>query len=342
MHLLRGAGTNGLAGMEFRSLPNAWSEDIPLVRPLLSTWRAQIDEFSHERGFDPIIDSTNQDLSYFRNRLRHELIPHLEGYNPSIRQVIWRTAEVLRGDLHLIDEIIEKAWQDCLLTEGAGYVELDRYRCSNQPLSVQRNLIRRAIASLRPGLRDINFHAVELGRKYLQASLPPAEVDLIAGLRVITEPGRLWIAEWDTQLPAGKWPQVSQQEIHLEIPGNIQIADGWQLSAEEVPIQKLAIKEIQWDKDPFLTWVSGDNIQTPLRVRSRKPGDRFQPFGLNGHSIKLSDFMINVKLPKRARRAWPLVCQDDQIIWVPGFRSAHPLRLTDKTRRVVKLHLQWG
>ena len=196
MHLLRGAGMDGLSGMVFRALPNAWSEKIPLVRPLLGVWRTQIMEYCIEQGFDPIIDSTNEDQTFFRNRIRHELIPLLENYNPSIREVLWRTAEVLQGDKELVGKAVNAAWQECLVSEGSNYVVIDPQRASQQPLSVQRHLIRRAIGSLRPGLRDIGFVTIEQVRKYFQDSQPPAELDLIAGLKLLSEPGRIWLADW--------------------------------------------------------------------------------------------------------------------------------------------------
>jgi tRNA(Ile)-lysidine synthase len=342
MHLLRGAGTSGLKGMEIRALPNAWSNDIPLVRPLLSIWREQILAYCQEKELQPINDPTNQDLTYFRNRLRHELIPILEGYNPAVRKVIWRTAEVLRGDIEVVEGVLEKAWQNCFLSEGPDYVELHRLRSNEQPLSIQRNLIRKAIARLRPGLRDITFQAVELGRHYFEASLPPAEVDLIAGLKVITEADRLWVAAWDAELPTGDWPKIKEAEASLQVPGNLQLAKGWQLSAEEVPIQEDILQEFHSNNNPFQAWVDADQLSTQLTVRSRKPGDRLYPHGMDGHSIKLADFMINVKLPKRARNNWPLVCKDEQIIWVPGFRSAHFVRITSNTKRAVHLQLKRG
>ncbi|MES0361373.1 MAG: tRNA lysidine(34) synthetase TilS, partial [Anaerolineales bacterium] len=176
MHLLRGAGMDGLSGMEFRALPNAWSEKIPLVRPLLGVWRAQIMEYCQEQGFDPIIDATNEDQTFFRNRLRHELLPILESYNPSIRKLLWRTAEVMQGDRELVNQAVDTAWQECLVSEGSNYVVIDPQRASQQSLSVQRHLIRRAIGSLRPGLRDIGFAAIEQVRKYFQDFQPPAEI----------------------------------------------------------------------------------------------------------------------------------------------------------------------
>jgi tRNA(Ile)-lysidine synthase len=61
---------------------------------------------------------------------------------------------------------------------------------------------------------------------------------------------------------------------------------------------------------------------------------------MGGKSIKLSDFMINLKIPQRARDGWPLVCLGDEIIWVPGFRQADPFCLTQETRQVVRLSLK--
>lgn len=339
MHLLRGAGSSGLRGMEFRSLPNAWSKVTPLVRPLLSTWRDQVEAYCQARDLTPLVDSTNQDVTYFRNRLRHELIPDLESYNPSIKEVIWRMAEVMRADLQLVQGAVEAAWQDCLLSDGVDYVELDRGRSSRQPLSIQRNLIRRAIASLRPGLRDISFQAVEIGRKYLHFSLPPAEVDLIAGLKLVSEADSLWVAEWDANLPLGDWPQIEQGETSLQVPGNMRLAGDWQLTADEVLVKDLDLQQVRLNEDPFQAWMDADQLNSPLLVRSRRAGDRFQPFGMAGHSVKVADFMINEKLPQRARENWPLVCDGEQIIWVPGLRSAHRVRLISRTGQAIHLRV---
>jgi tRNA(Ile)-lysidine synthase len=61
---------------------------------------------------------------------------------------------------------------------------------------------------------------------------------------------------------------------------------------------------------------------------------------MDGQSMKLQDFFVNVKLPERARRNWPIVCSKGNIAWVPGYRIAHPLRVTRKTKRVLKLQMK--
>jgi tRNA(Ile)-lysidine synthase len=73
-------------------------------------------------------------------------------------------------------------------------------------------------------------------------------------------------------------------------------------------------------------------------LRTRRPGDRFQPLGLEAGSQTVADFMINAKLPERARDGWPLLCRNGEVLWVPGLRIGHRYRLRPETGSV--LHLQ--
>jgi tRNA(Ile)-lysidine synthase len=339
MHLMRGAGLDGLSSMAFRTLPNAWSENIPLVRPLLSVWRTRIMDYCLEQGFQPILDATNLDQTFFRNRIRHELLPNLESYNPSIREVLWRTAQLLQSDKEFINQAVDSAWDECLVAEGTAYVVIDPQAASRQPVSVQRHLIRRAIANLRPGLRDIGFNAVENVRRYFHYPQPAAEIDLVAGLRLLSEPGRIWLAEWEADIPTCDWPQIGRKEIPFPVPGTIDLPNGWQFTSEKVVLTRVARNQVLENIGPYQAWIDGRSIQAPLEMRRRREGDRFLPLGMEGHSIKLSDFMINEKLPERARAGWPLVCCGDQIVWVPGYRLAQPFRITETTVEALKLRL---
>jgi tRNA(Ile)-lysidine synthase len=60
---------------------------------------------------------------------------------------------------------------------------------------------------------------------------------------------------------------------------------------------------------------------------------------MEGHSLKISDLLVNLKVPQRLRAAWPLVCAGEEIIWAPGLRQSNLARVTDKTRKVVQLAL---
>ena len=109
MHLLRGAGLSGLRGMAYRSLPNTWSQDIPLVRPLLGTWREEVLAYCHANALQPHLDSSNLDIRFYRNRLRHDLIPYLKNYNPRVHEVLWRTARVLSDDYAVLEQADRKS-----------------------------------------------------------------------------------------------------------------------------------------------------------------------------------------------------------------------------------------
>ena len=340
MHLLRGSGLDGLCGMEFYSLPHAWSKSIPLVRPLLGVWREEILAHVTQHNLQPSLDASNQDTRYYRNRLRQELIPHLEDLNPGARQRIWRMAELLREDSAVLEAQVEATWQVCCQEMGTGFVAFDASRLQIQPLAIQRRLIRRGIARLHHGLQDIDYASVERTLDFLRLPTRSKQRDLIAGLRLELGQGCLWLADWKADLPGAGWPQLkpgSQFQLHL--PGEISLPGGWLLRGEVVPVDAQVYQQATANPDPFQVWLDLERVELPLLVRARLAGDRFQPLGMNGHSLKLSDFMINRKLPRRARQGWPLVISEEQIACGPGFHPCELAAIQASTANAVHLQL---
>lgn len=340
MHLMRGSGLSGLRGMLYWSLPNAWSEDIPLVRPLLGTWREEIQDYVEEQELQPLDDPSNLDTRYYRNRLRHELIPYLQDYNPQVKKLFWRMALTLSDDYDVLTARAAQAWDVCLFDEGPDYVGFSRAGILALPMGVQRHLFRRAISHLRPDLRDIDFNAIQRGLDFVQAPSRSGECDLLAGLWLKLEGDMLWLSGFDAELPVAQWPQVlSDRTTHLPVPGMLRLKDGWMLRAEsEVNIEAGRAEAIS-NADPYLAWIDAADISLPLQVRARRAGDRFRPLGMAGHSIKLSDFLVNEKLTRRARENWPLVVSGDDIVWVVGYRPAHPFRVRADTQKIVRLNV---
>ena len=333
MHFLRGAGLAGLKGMTYRSLLSSFDPEIPIVRPLLSARRTEIEAYCIEHGLKPQFDPSNADQTYFRNRLRHALIPELENYNPRFKEVLLRTAQALQGDYAALEEVLYGAWQNCLAERGDGFFAFDREKLANVSVGLQRKLIRRAAESLQPDSRDFSFDALDRAVAFVEA---PAgkQVDFVNGLYLFTENGKIYIAAYEADLPFAQWPQVSDQ---LSVISNqCELGNGWILMIDECPLDT---GHCSLTTDNWSAWLDADLAGSRLQVRPRRAGDRFQPLGMGGQSVKLSDFFVNVKLPKRARSQWPLVCVGDEIAWVPGFRLAHPFRITGKTKRAVHLSL---
>ncbi len=339
MHFLRGAALEGLGGMAHRSLPNPWSDSIPLIRPLLGIWRTEITAYCQERGLQPVTDLSNQDITFFRNRLRHELIPYLETYNPAVRKIIWRTAQVLQGDLQVVTQAFASAWEKCIIEGGKEYIALNRENFHVYHLAIQRRLIRQAIGQLRKDIRDVNFEVINRALEFIHSGATAANIDLVAGLQLVLEAERIWIADWGIDLPGGEWPSL-EEAIRIDaLPARVELPNGWRFVADTLPLTPALRVEIQGNADGYRAWLTREAVELPLTLRHRLPGDRFSPLGMNGHLIKLSDFMINEKIPTRARDTWPLVCHAHGILWVPGYRIAHPCRVREDTREVIAMQM---
>jgi tRNA(Ile)-lysidine synthase len=139
------------------------------------------------------------------------------------------------------------------------------------------------------------------------------------------------------------WPQVAREELILPAQGEVSLEGGWKLSVTPVDSPAAAVPEALANRDPYRAWMSLDELDSPLTLRSRRRGERFRPLGMAGHSVKISEFMINMKMPARARAGWPLVCArsagGQEVVWVPGYRLGHAFRLTEKTRRAIALRV---
>lgn len=330
MHLLRGAGPAGLRGMPPRWLPNPWSASVPLLRPMLAVSRAEVLAYCREHGLAPLQDASNQDPAYFRNRLRAELLPLMEGYAPGFTRRLLQTGELVRQDLELVEGLADAAWRRCLAQRGPGYVGLQRAALLAEPPALQRALLRRAAAQLRAGGRDIGYALIEAAQAAAAAG-DGRRRDWFGGLFILTEGETVWLAQRGAQLPAA-WPQAPLAPVYIEAPGELNLG-GWRLSFTESPTPA----QPDANADRYQAWLDFDRSGAELTLRRPRPGERMRPLGLGG-SQKLSDLFVNAKLPQRARAGWPLLCKGDEIVWAPGLRLADAYRVRAGTRRA--LHAQ--
>lgn len=338
MHLLRGSGIAGLTGMDFISQNAAWDPEIPLVRPLLAFWRSETVSYCLERGLSYVTDASNQDTTFFRNRLRRELIPILETYNPQVRLALWRMSRVLARDEAVVRAAIDRAWEACHAEVKPGAVTLDLAAFQALAAELRSGVLRRAVAALLPGLRDVDFSMTGRALRFLESGAP-GQIDLLKGLRLFTEGGRLVIAFPDAPAPSD-WPQLElEEERRVDVPGWVDLPGGWRLAADWAGLEEVPDLNTKREASPWEAWLDAQALRGELSVRPPRRGDRFRPLGMAGHSVKLSDFWINHKLPRRARAAWPLVTAGDEIVWVPGFRPADFVQISENTYRLLHLRL---
>jgi len=344
MHFIRGAGLSGLKGMNYRTIIKLFDSDIPIVRPLLDIWREETIVYCAANGFRPRHDPSNASLDFFRNRLRHLLIPTLESYNPRFREVVWRTSRSLAGDHEIVAGVLDDAWKNCVAHDHADFVAFDQAALTKNPVGLQRNLIRRAMERIHPDDLDISFAALERATNFIADSNERGRMNLPKGLHLLREGAMIYVVAGDVTLPVERWPQLPDdiQTFPLKIPGQVALSGGWRLNCERWNMASLALEQARANEDPFQVWLDAKGISDALELRVRQEGDRFEPLGMDGHAVKISDFFINVKLPQRARDRWPLLCMGEKVVWVPGYRPAHPFRLTESTRQALYFSMTRG
>lgn len=338
LHILRGAGGHGLQGMSPRLLPSPWSEAIPLIRPLLACWKEELLAYCAEHSLDFREDETNLDPAYRRNAIRHGILPALADYNPQIKQALWRLAQIARDEQEVIEGAAEAAVQTCITSRSAETVGIDAAAFRGQPAALQRLVLRRAFASLRPGAADLDFAAVERARTAVLQQGHAGQVDLVHGLRLEMLGPLVRLVTWEGAAEAN-WPQASAL-IPIEPGGLVDLGRGWVLDCQPAALTAALRQAVHDNSDPFQAWVDAEAIDGPLALKPRWAGARFQPFGMAAGSQKISDVMINHKIPRPARAGWPLVCAGPLIVWAPGMGTAHVCRVTTATVQVLHFTLR--
>ena len=358
MHLLRGSGLAGLRGMSYRHILPVWDASIPVVRPLLDNWREETHGYCHAHKLMPVEDASNQNDVYFRNRLRHQLIPTLETYNLQWRQVMLRTSRVLAGDYAIIEAETERNWAE-VAHSGEGYVVFNRNALLLLLPGLQRNLIRHAVGLLRPGLRDLGLETVDRILAFAQFPTRSRKLEIYGGLNLRVEGESLYLEIHAATLSGKEWPQIpGGYQAELPVPGEILLPGDWMISSAIQSSSDLIAESFRSNASAstprdisqgneiimrnYEGWIDADMVSLPLVVRRHRSGERWSPLGMASGSIKLSDFFINNRLPQPAREGWPVVCSGDEVAWLPGFRPGQAFRVREETRRVIHLRMKKG
>jgi tRNA(Ile)-lysidine synthase len=350
MHFLRGSGAAGLRGMlprtpldQYRLIqPEANGQDgslsspdlrgaavshLHLVRPLLAISRAEIEAYCAKYRLAPRTDRSNEDMTFFRNRLRYELLPLLETYNPGIRQVLAHTAEVLAGDHEVLRGEVEETWTALVSAEGPDEVRFYLTVWRDLPLGLQRATLREAVHRLRHSVRDINWEHIERAVWLARGGHTGQAATLAAGLELQIGYDSLRVAGEGTARQVDL-PQLSGPLI-LCAPGVTELGSGWQVSVHRLRRDEAPDDFV--DADPWAAYLDADAVGDALILRPRAPGDRFCPLGLAGHGVKLNEFMIDAKIHRDARSGWPLLIGRGGIAWVCGLRLAQQVALGPDT-----------
>ena len=299
---LRGSGTAGLAGIRPVTANG-------FVRPLIEVDRAGIEHYLRQRDIPWREDSSNRQLDFARNRIRHELLPKLaRDWNPALTETLARTAEWAQAEESWWDREITRIAERALLP-GRGFVLLKVGDMAELPLAVARRLVRRAVERAKGDLRSIGFEHIEA----------------ILALAGSTEgSGRLQVPGLDVYR-SFEWVRFAKPGLDtlenrnfrllLAVPGTVEVPG----STTVIHLEVMNSTEGGYNKDVGrLDWA---RLAGTLELRNWRPGDQYCPAGHHG-PVKIKTLFQESRIPLWERRNWPVIARGNEIIWVRLFGPA--------------------
>lgn len=339
LNLVRGAGAAGLSGILARR--------GAIIRPLIESSHADILAYLQTHKLPWREDPSNRDLRFLRNRIRHRLLPELETLNPAARRVLRRTLYALGEEHAALEWAAEKILGRAELHAGEG-LSWTRERLLPAPVGLRLAWYRRQIERWQGHVQGFSqAHLLALDA-LVSGPKPQAEIHLPSGLRARRSYEKIELA------PAQAAPTLPPAtELRLPVPGRV----NWPLApGQSAGITARLISQapnfsrprpqpqtegdLQRRLGHCQAWLDPRRLSAALVIRRFRPGDRIQPLGLKGRR-KLKDIFMELKLPSRLRRTWPVLVSGSEIVWVPGYRIARRFQVRPDCRRPLRLDFRW-
>lgn len=328
-HIARGTGLRGLRGMR-PARPLSPAGRVRLVRPLVGFRRAEIIDFLQCRHIAYRLDESNRNLTYTRNRIRHELLPLLtEFINPRATEALLRLGEQARWAEEFLQEVAGRSLEAATLRRTEDELVLARNALAERPRIVRFEVIRQAVAGFGLGERNVGFSHLASVSDLLAAPRGSGAVELPDGLRVRRELDHL---VFSVAAPDNDEPPLPEQAV--TVPGATAVpGTAWVIETQVTLVGPDATRT-PWPGSPGEECLDFDRLALPLVVRGARAGDRFMPLGAPGHK-KVSDFFVDQRIPPRARRRTPILCDRRGPLWVIPFRIDERAKVTDRTARLL-------
>jgi tRNA(Ile)-lysidine synthase len=326
MRLLRGSGREGLSGIPPARELKPGSR-VKIIRPLIEATREAIERYLKQNRIKTRLDASNIESVYLRNRIRLKLLPLLAKYNPNIKSVLIRTAQVLGEEDRYLERIVDKHLKRIVKKES-GRVTLGIIKLSSLSLPIQRRILRESLRVVKGDRFDIQLSHIDDIIGLLKAR-GKASLDLPGNILVTKEYRRL-------SLGFKKEKKVPPFKHSLKVPGITKIPEiGLSFHAKVLSKKPRTLKEGSKKRAYF----DYQRIKAPLFLRNREEGDRFQPLGMRG-SKKLKDFFMDEKIPLKERERTSLLLSGKEIIWVVGHRISDKAKVTNKTKKVLMVEVK--
>jgi len=291
-----------------------------VVRPLADCDRLDVREWLESVGQLWREDASNSDTARSRALVRSELMPVAERLNPAVRSAVVRTMELLRDDDALLSTMADAFVRDFAVVEPGRRVTFERQWMGTLDRAMARRTVRAALFEAFP-------HASRLEASHIEAlvdGLTAEEFarDLPDGLRAITEYGNMVVSCTDIEDPRVA-PSL------LTLPGSAVLGPAGKVTAEDASSDEMT-------GEAYSVVIDAGAVRGELTIDAVREGDRMRPLGMSG-TRKLSDMLIDAKVPRRLRHCVPVVRDGEHVVWLAGVRMSDDYRVRPETVSAVRL-----
>ena len=312
MRIIRGTGLDGLRAMDYKS--------GNIIRPILDIKKSEIIAYLDFKKIPYAIDHTNFENDYTRNKIRLDIIPKLEEINPRVVDQIYSLSELAKDDLEVLDGVIGDKFAE-LSDIKKDKIIFDKAKFDKTNPAILRRIIRKAIETLNGEIKDISRENID---EFLTIR------DLGTGKKIIKDRLRLRKSYDSYILEIKKTKDKFEEEIYLE---NVDL-----INFDGLYIKTSIINSKKYEKSKNIGYFDYDKLTFPLKVRTRKNGDRFTPLGHRSEK-KLKDFFMDQKVDREKRDEIPLIISNEKIIWLTGLRISDDFKVTESTKRILKIEV---
>ncbi len=312
MRAIAGSGTGALAGIA--------STRGRVVRPLIDCDRADVRAWLEDSGQPRREDESNQDLTRTRAFVRSRIVPSAEELNPAFRTVLARTMDLIAADDAVLTQLAQTHVREVTHIDVDDRIVFQVNALLALGPAMARRVVRAAVLDAFEDASRLEFSHIDAVAQGLGD--PSFARDLSWGLRAVSEYGSMVISRREVR-------EVFVAPTLLSLPGTADMGPVGTMRAQTLPT-------VEREGGPLSVVIDAATIGGDLIVDRWRVGDRMRPLGMTG-TRKLSDMLIDAKVPRRNRGAVPVVRDGESIVWLAGVRMAEQYRVTDSTAHAVRL-----
>lgn len=313
LRLMRGSGLKGLTCIS----PVVEGR---IIRPLLAVERKEIADFVNKKGWNFREDESNLDRNFVRNKVRLDLIPYIqENFEPDIVRRIGKSVNIFQEEEKLLEKWTGHETEKAVLFQD-GEFRLDLNSLQTLPEGLARRVVRDFIQKLKGDLREISFEDVDALLNLEEGK----SLQLTKEFLLKREKGVVFCRTLFPEKVAYEYEWNGSSPLHIEELGLL------------IKAEKLKRPHSFSFDNNAKAYLDEKNIRFPMRVRSRKEGDRYRPLGAPGNK-KLKEIMRAKEIPLAEREKKPVFLSEDKIVWALGLPVAEESKVSDKTTKVLVL-----